>query len=1248
MDTPKSMEYGPAKLPGLSHKFWLFLLFGVPIAALMTFSSALVLEKRGELAEMEKLDRLSGFIRQLTGLVHEMQKERGLTSGFIASRGASFGAELIKQRAATDGQYSRFMASYSSIMRDVAHDVKVEDLISLSVAELAKLKGARAGVDSLENGYFDAFEYYSKTNSLMLETIVVISQLVADRKISFLYYAYYHLLMMKEKAGMQRAALTYVFGTGKFPPGQYRIFMGIAADEANSRKRFLSFAPPDVKESYLKVAAMPEVARADAMREVAVEMGMAGDFGIDAARWNAMQTVKIDRINDVCGLLDKRVGEAVAERRVGAETALWSYLLASIAVIVFSSSMVGLLVRNMAKRREAEENLAEYSKSLEETLGMLERSAAISGAVSKIAPVGHIVADSAGTIISSNPAAERMFGYSAGEMSGKNVNVLAPTSKEDEYSKYIRNYTDFKKTGLPDKRTMIRVPKELMAVRKNGEYFYISLYVKEVLLSGDFLFIGIMEDITERREAVLALAEAHGNGEAIMNASNETLALIGLEGNVLSINDAGAKRLNSDRAGLVGKSLFDILPFELAVSRMELMEAAARAGKTSEFEDRRGDKWFHNIVHPVFNKDGKVAKLALFATDITERKRWESNLNERDKKIQSILAAAPDAIIMIDTNGTIEMFNPAGEKMFGWAAYEAIGRNVKMLMPEPYASEHDRHIGDYIGGGEKKALGAWREVPCLRKDGSIFPGELHVSEIVMGDATRFLGIVHDISGRKAAEEAVRQSRQNLATAQQIAHLGSFDFNPGDYSVLASEEVFRIFGLAPVEGPVSFNALAGYLHPEDRGRLAEYLENAMESGIFPDVEYRIITRDGMERIIRSQAMVLLGEEKQPVRVVGTMLDVTELRTAESHLRESLLRYSGIIDNVDSVIYTLDVDGHAEFISKEAVNIIGPGVVSETGFSLWDGFVVEEDRGKYEAFRMEIASEGGTKTLQYRIRKEDGSIAWLSDRCSQILDEDGKVAYYQGIVDDITKLKRLERLKDDFFHAVVHDLKSPITGIKVELEMLGDQIEALSGGCPAREACLKILSGRETSMKQKVVDIGEGVSQLYLMIQSLLKLGEMEEEKLELHYEPFAMNDLLYGLDREFRGRALAKGVTMEIRNSFMGTVIADQNLLKRVLQNLVDNAVKYSLPNTTITIEASCAAKGGPCKNIIISVTNAGQPLTEDKVNALFQKFKTLGHVESGSGIGLFFCHKTMELLGGGIYVDQDADAITFHIFFPNG
>ncbi|HYH17920.1 MAG TPA: PAS domain S-box protein [Azospirillum sp.] len=159
------------------------------------------------------------------------------------------------------------------------------------------------------------------------------------------------------------------------------------------------------------------------------------------------------------------------------------------------------------------------------------------------------------------------------------------------------------------------------------------------------------------------------------------------------------------------------------------------------------------------------------AADLIESRA--AALGESESRYRAIVETAVDAMVVIDEMGTIRAFNPAAENLFDYRADEAIGQNVRMLMPEPYRSEHDACLANHLRTGERKIIGIGREVEGQRKDGSTFPVELAVAEWAAGGRRYFTGIVRDITERRRAEDALRASkaeadRANLAKSKFLA------------------------------------------------------------------------------------------------------------------------------------------------------------------------------------------------------------------------------------------------------------------------------------------------------------------------------------------------------------------------------------------------------------------------------------------------------------------------------------------------
>lgn len=167
--------------------------------------------------------------------------------------------------------------------------------------------------------------------------------------------------------------------------------------------------------------------------------------------------------------------------------------------------------------------------------------------------------------------------------------------------------------------------------------------------------------------------------------------------------------------------------------------------------------WIQASYNPTRNSDGVVHKIVKFASDVTAQKEAEIARYEQEARLQAIVTNAVDGIVTINERGIIESFNGAAERMFGYPAAEAIGQNVKLLMPEPYRSEHDGYLDNYKRSGHPKIIGIGREVVGRRKDGSTFPLDLAVSEIQLSVCRIFTGILRDITERRAIETQLEQT-----------------------------------------------------------------------------------------------------------------------------------------------------------------------------------------------------------------------------------------------------------------------------------------------------------------------------------------------------------------------------------------------------------------------------------------------------------------------------------------------------------
>jgi two-component system, LuxR family, sensor kinase FixL len=261
----------------------------------------------------------------------------------------------------------------------------------------------------------------------------------------------------------------------------------------------------------------------------------------------------------------------------------------------------------------------------------------------------------------------------------------------------------------------------------------------------------------------------------------------------------------------------------------------------------------------------------------------------------ALLAATVDAVLVIDHQGQIEIFNAAAERLFGYQAREMLGRNVSVLMPEPDHDSHDRYMQNYLRTHERHIIGIGREVLAKRKDGSVFPAHLSIGEIPTPGPPRFVGLLHDISVRRAALDALQNERDLARRYLEIAQVALMVLDANNRVVLINRKGCEILRRSEVEIVGADWCLLAIPEAQRRAvseQLAAVRGNDRNEPPEHYDEYEIVDSEGSTRLMAWRGVCM----DAGFSGAGTLLlsgdDITERRRAEESARRTADRINEV--------------------------------------------------------------------------------------------------------------------------------------------------------------------------------------------------------------------------------------------------------------------------------------------------------------------------------------------------------------------
>jgi PAS domain S-box-containing protein len=615
---------------------------------------------------------------------------------------------------------------------------------------------------------------------------------------------------------------------------------------------------------------------------------------------------------------------------------------------------------------------------------------------------------------------------------------------------------------------------------------------------------------------------------------------------------------------------------------------------------KREGKW--DIIESAIYKQAKEALL----------QSQEAITKQRDQ-IANILNSMVDGIYIVNRQYEVEFVNSALEAQFGafegrkcyqylhdredacpWCKNDAVFSEGKVVSWEWY-SEKTGRTNDLM------------EVPLKNVDSS-------VSKLV---------VFRDVTNRKQAEQALRESERDLNRAQAVAHIGSWRLDVQRNQLLWSDETYRIFGI-PKGTPMTYETFLSNVHPKDRKYVDRKWKAALRGEPY-DIEHRIIVDDKV-KWVREKAELEFDSKGELEGGFGTVQDITERKQTEELLRETKDYLENLFNYANAPIIVWNPNLEITRFNHAFERLTGRSVDEVLGDKV-DILFPDDSRDESIKHIREATSGERWEVVEIPIKHKDGTVHILLWNSATIYAPDGKTAVAtiaQG--QDITERKKVEKMKDEFIGLVSHELRTPLTVISGSLRT------AMSEGVSRED-------GRE--LLQNAV---EGVDSLAAILENMLELSRYQSDRLQLRIEMVGIADTVNNVIEKLKHQGISRPFSIDIPRD-LPPVEADPVRVERILFNLMENAAKYSPEDSKITV--SSRMQNG---FVVTSVIDQGLGISPDDQPKIFEPFRRLEtshHPAKGVGLGLVVCKRLVEAQGGWIKVDSElGKGSTFSFALP--
>ena len=829
-----------------------------------------------------------------------------------------------------------------------------------------------------------------------------------------------------------------------------------------------------------------------------------------------------------------------------------------------------------------------------------------------------------------NAAAEQFYGYSADEVVGKPLSILAPEDREAELENLLHRM---------QQGQMVEAYETVRRAR-DGCLLDVSLTIFPVLNEAGQIVgaAATTRDITQRKRDAAALAASERRFRAAFDDAPNGMALIGLDGEILQVNRAGCELLGYAEGELRQMTVTDVIHAEDRESAQVAREQTISSGgwghtREMRMVHRSGSlRWISMQASLVRNEQGAPAYFIVQAEDLTERVRARESLSSARILMQETLERVGGAFIAVDSNWHITQVNATAEELVGWSRDSLLGRVLQEMVDPDLLQPLVDAITTTLTGRHQTHFA---EFPYP-------PRQAWFTLRAYATAEGVSLFIRDVTRLRDLEQELRIAEMRFqALVEQLPAAVYMHADDDDETMIYISPYFEELTGFSIERDDPCRTVRDWLdliHPDDRERVLQEGKTFDHEKNHLAQEYRFRRADGSYIWVSDNYAAMLDDAGQIIAWQGVMVDIT----AGIEAREAVSRLASIVEASDDAIFSRTlVEGIITYWNPAAERLYGYTASEAVGQPLTMLFVDKTEPLVTDPDTFKLLPSQNFESCHVR---KDGKAINVSVTLFPIRDAEGNVSGISGIVRDISDRILAEqelrlaldaaetgvRAKGLFLAMMSHELRTPLQAV------LGYADFLLSG----RQGELSL------AQNQDIGYIHLGASRMVHQIKQMLDLSRMEAGRLDLKREPVDLKRVVETVRQDIAPLAEAKGITLTITApSRLPQALGDTDRVRQILLNLGGNAVKFTESGE---VRISMRAQVG---RLEVAVQDTGIGISPAELPHIFEEFRqvdsNLSRRQGGAGLGLAIAQRLAEQMGGAISVaSQPGVGSTFTLRLP--